>query len=121
MIILCVEDEAFLLNDIAEELTLAGYDVVAASNGVEAMSRIKERQPDLVLSDVSMPIMNGCELLRELRSAQSALSNVPVVLMTAYEEAEVARRCSNSPDAVIRKPIDYEDLITVLSRFHATK
>jgi CheY-like chemotaxis protein len=121
MIILCVEDESFLLNDMVEELRFAGYDVMEASNGVDAMSRLEDRRPDLVLSDVSMPLMNGCELLARLRSDKGNLSKTPIVLMTAFDESEVARRCSASPDAVIRKPIDYCELLTTLRRFHPTE
>ncbi len=120
MLILCVEDEAFLLSDICEELNLAGYDVEQASNGIEALSRIEERKPDLVLSDISMPLMNGCELLHRIRSTRDLLPKAPVILMTAFDDAEVARRCSLSPDAIIRKPIDYEELIEVVRRFQTS-
>jgi|LNFM01.2.fsa_nt_gb CheY-like chemotaxis protein len=121
MLILCVEDEAFLLSDICEELNLAGYDVDEASNGVEALSRIEVRKPDLIISDISMPIMNGCELLLRIRCDQKSLSDAPVILMTAFDEAEVARRCSINPDAVIRKPIDYGELIEVIRRFEPSR
>ena len=115
MLILCVEDESFLRNDIVEELILAGYDVVEACDGVQALEKIAARPPDLILTDVSMPRMNGSDLLAKLRAER--LCDAPVLFMTAFDEAEIALRSSVKPDVIIRKPVDYGDLLAVLQRF----
>ena len=117
MRILCVEDESFLRSDIVEELTIAGYDVVEACNGEEALEQVVARYPDLVLTDVSMPRMNGYDLLAKLRSEEHKHFDAPVIFMTAFDETEVALHCSVKPDAIIRKPVDYGDLIATLKTF----
>ncbi len=119
MLILCVEDESFLRDDIVEELTIAGYDVVEACNGEQALERIAACRPDLILTDVSMPRMNGYDLLTKVKGER--LTNAPVLFMTAFDEAEVTLRGGLMPDALIRKPVDYSDLLTLLKGFQPIK
>ena len=119
MLILCVEDESFLRDDLVEELTLAGYDVVEACNGEQALERLQACRPDLILTDVSMPRMNGYDLLTKLK--RERLTNAPVLFMTAFDEAEVALRGGEMPDALIRKPVDYSDLLNILKGFQPIK
>lgn len=121
MLILCVEDENFLRTDIVEELIIAGYDVVEACNGEQALEQVAARNPDLILTDISMPCMNGYDLLAKLRSDEHKHHNAPVIFMTAFDETDVALRCSARPDAIIRKPVDYGDLIAVLKTFDSAK
>lgn len=121
MLILCVEDENFLRNDIVEELIIAGYDVVEACNGEQALEQVAARYPDLILTDISMPRMNGYDLLAKLRSEKHKHYNAPVIFMTAFDETEVALHCSVKPDAIIRKPVDYGDLLATLTTFQPPK
>ena len=121
MLILCVEDENFLRNDIVEELIIAGYNVVEACNGEQALEQVAAHCPDLILTDVSMPRMNGYDLLAKLRSEEQKHYPAPVIFMTAFDETEVLLHCSVKPDAVIRKPVDYGDLLAKLRTFQPPK
>src|SRR5690606_2756434 len=72
--ILCVEDEIDLRTDIAEELSAAGYDVVEAANGREALARLDTVHPDLILCDITMPELNGYEFMAKVRSEREDLA-----------------------------------------------
>ncbi|MFP5455780.1 MAG: response regulator transcription factor, partial [Alphaproteobacteria bacterium] len=70
--ILCVEDETEILADLVEELAHAGFSVEGAVNGVEALARVDARLPDLIVSDMQMPELDGLSLVRELRARDSS-------------------------------------------------
>ncbi len=85
--ILVVEDEGMMRKVVGRELTAAGCDVVYAANGEEALAKLAEALPDLVISDVNMPRMDGFELLVRIRS-QAATKALPVILLTARGDTE---------------------------------
>jgi len=80
--ILVVEDESSLRTILKMQLEAAGYDVATALDGVEGLDKINSDQPDLVLLDVMMPRMDGCEVCRRLR-ASFLTSQIPVIMLTA--------------------------------------
>ncbi len=81
--ILCIEDDRETAALIAEELLDRGYDVTLAHDGREGLRRDPENQPDLVLSDISMPAMSGFELLERLVALAPRFSRMPFVFLTA--------------------------------------
>ena len=80
--ILVVDDESAIVETVEELLTWDGHTVLTASNGVRALEVLGEHVPDLLLIDFMMPLKDGIETLREIRS-RDALASLPVVLMTA--------------------------------------
>ena len=112
--LLCVEDEECLREDLAEELRLAGYDVLLAKNGKDGLQQVRDGAPGLVICDISMPVMNGYELLAELRREDRIASRIPVVLMTAYDRLHVETNSKFPPDAIMQKPVDYKELLKVI-------
>lgn len=107
--ILVVDDEPQLQRLISDWLTEAGYKIVTASNGQEGLKRFKEHSPDLVISDVWMPGMDGYQLCRMLKRH----SNVSVLLMTGVpNEVAVLREMDVGADDVIIKPFDMHNLIS---------
>lgn len=110
--ILCVEDEADLREDIVEELEDSGYKVFQASNGREGLEMILKHGPDMVLSDITMPEMNGHEMLVELRKNHPAHSDVPLVFLSALSDRnEVIDGIKLGADDYLVKPIDYPILL----------
>ena len=91
-------------------LTAHGFSVLEAQNGAEALHQVDERPPDLVLLDVMMPVMDGLETLRRLR-AHAATSSVPVIMLSAQDEAGARRARDLRPDLYLRKPIAPDDLL----------
>jgi CheY-like chemotaxis protein len=82
--ILLVDDEAAIIENLAPFLERSGFQVITASNGEEAIAEIQSESPELVVSDVLMPKMDGRELLRTLRRADNW---IPVILLTQVGEA----------------------------------
>lgn len=116
--ILCVEDEPDLRSDIAEELVSAGYHVVEADNGREALEKLKTKRPDLILCDITMPELGGYELMAKVRSERSDLAEVPFIFLTALaDRSEVLNGKNAGADDYLVKPVDFDDLLaTIKSR-----
>jgi two-component system KDP operon response regulator KdpE len=79
--VLIVEDEEKIINFIRLKLGLSGYEVIGAANGKEALDLARTAKPDVVVLDILMPVMDGFEVLKQLRT----FSNVPVIVATAKE------------------------------------
>lgn len=79
--VLIVEDDLALREALCDTLELEGYSVISAKNGIEALSQLQKYAASLVISDVQMPVMDGLQLLQNIRQKFEAL---PVLLMTAY-------------------------------------
>lgn len=83
--ILVVDDMAIFRDPLAASLRLAGYETVCAVDGKEALARVAEGRPDLVLLDLAMPVLDGLGFLRAFR-ANPANARVPVIVLTAAAE-----------------------------------
>lgn len=114
--ILVVEDEAHIRQLVQINLKRAGYEVVTAANGREALEAVRARHPDLVVTDVMMPEVDGFEVLRTLK-ADDATSSIPVVMLTAKEQdADVMRGWQNGADLYLTKPFDVRELLVFVQR-----
>ena len=116
--VLVVEDQIEMLESIQTILEMEGYRVLTASHGRAGLQMAREHNPDLILSDVMMPEMNGYDLLRELR-ATSGLESTPFIFMTALAESTDMRRGMNlGADDYLTKPVSRESLLeTIVARF----
>jgi DNA-binding response OmpR family regulator len=107
--ILLVDDEAAIIENLAPFLERSGFQVKTASNGEEALAAIQSETPELVVSDVLMPKMDGRELLRTLRRADNW---IPVILLTQVGEAfERAMALEEGADDYINKPFEPHELV----------
>ena len=89
--ILVIDDEEMYREIISVTLQLAGYRVVTAGNGVEGLAAAKEHRPDLILSDINMPKMDGLALLTAL-GQESTVAGTPFVFLTGNAELADLRR-----------------------------
>ena len=96
-IILAVDDEETMLKLLRVNLSLDGYDVITASNGVSALELLEERQPDLIILDIMMPGQDGFQVLDLIRER----CNVPVIMLTARGEVTTLK------DALVLGADDY--------------
>jgi two-component system phosphate regulon response regulator PhoB len=112
-IILVVEDEEPVQQLVADLLDGEGYHVLVADDGAQALALIHADCPDLVLTDLMMPVMSGVELCRRLR-ADERTRQVPIVVMTAAGrgQSEAARA-----DAYLAKPFDLEVLLEIVASY----
>lgn len=112
--VLLVEDTPFLRAAFGRLLRLQGFDVCEATDGREALDRLEEFHPQLVLTDLMMPVMDGYELIRAIH-ADPATASLPVVAITANATEDAAREAMDAGAlAVIHKPIDLPGLLSHL-------
>lgn len=109
--ILCIDDEAHLREDIAEELEDEGYQVLQACDGHEGLKQILQHKPDLVICDISMPRKNGYELLKEIRSDHGISAEMPFIFLSALADKQhVIAGLRLGADNYITKPVDFDIL-----------
>ena len=114
--ILCIEDDRETSELIAEELTESGFEITVAHDGQEGFAAILKVMPDLVLCDISMPIMSGFEVLTRLTALEPRFKDMPFVFLTALADRdnELHGRQLGADDYVI-KPIDFRILGTIIN------
>jgi CheY-like chemotaxis protein len=110
--ILVVEDHADLREMLAVLLESEGFVVQTAANGAEALERLRDARPALILLDLMMPVMTGDEF-RERQLADPKYRDVPVICMTAAHDGHT-RAVRMRADEFFQKPLDFEQLITVV-------
>ncbi|MDQ3816538.1 MAG: response regulator [Acidobacteriota bacterium] len=113
--ILVVEDDRSIRRYLEVILQRAGYCVVAAEDGLEAMKQALTLAIDAVVTDAIMPHLNGYELCRFLRH-HPKFSRLPVVLLSGFERADAAQDADDRPDVYLAKPVRPEELTGCLAR-----
>ncbi|WP_430884070.1 response regulator transcription factor [Fusibacter sp. JL216-2] len=106
--ILVVDDEQEIAELIRDYLKATGYDVIIASNGEEGLETFEKEKPDMAILDIMMPVMDGLELCRRIRSA----SNIPILMLTAKkEDADKILGLGLGADDYVTKPFSPRELI----------
>jgi CheY-like chemotaxis protein len=109
-LVLVADDNEDILGLVKAVLERSGYDVVAVGDGAQALARVGERKPDLAVLDITMPHVDGLEVLRRLR-ADEATSRLPVILLSAQaQEADVERGFNTGASAYLKKPFSPREL-----------
>ena len=107
-LILVVDDEPSVRDLISDALTLAGYNSISAAHGLEALTKLRENQIDLMILDINMPNMDGYEVLQRMREQGS---RTPVIVLTARLDREDTKRAFElGADDFVRKPFGIEEL-----------
>lgn len=113
--VLCIDDDREIVGLIAEELTDRGYRVSVAFDGEQGLQAILAEAPDIVLADVSMPVMSGFDLLERLTSLSPRFATMPFLYLTALSDrANELRGRKLGADDYICKPVDFEILATII-------
>lgn len=106
--IMIVDDDPFILQAVEKFLKTKGLDVISMSDPEQAYYAAEEKKPDLIISDIGMPGMDGFALLRALKRNQST-SKIPSIFLTASDKVEdVEKGFACGAQAYILKPIDWE-------------
>ena len=112
--LLIVDDEPNLLRAVAACLRGEGYEVDTARSGEEALVQIAQRLPDLIVSDIRMPRMDGYALARQLRN-NPRTHLIPIVFLTAKDEsADRIAGIRSGVDAYLTKPFEPDELVAVI-------
>jgi DNA-binding NarL/FixJ family response regulator len=114
--ILCIEDDHETAAIIARELVDRGFDVTLAHDGHEGFVSILKLMPDLVLCDISMPIMSGFDVLERLNELAPRLGHVPFIVITALSDRDNELRARRlGADDYVTKPIDFDMLDMIIN------
>ena len=109
--VLIVDDYPDAREMYAEYLDFSGFEVVEAENGMEALQRAIETEPDIILMDLSLPVMDGWEATRRLK-ADKRTASIPVVALTGHALAGISEGAKKAGcDAFVTKPCLPEDLV----------
>jgi CheY-like chemotaxis protein len=115
-LVLIVEDQTELRHLYVQQLTMSGFDVIEAGNGAEAINHTSARLPDVVLMDLSLPVVDGWEATKRLKS-DARTAHIPVVALTAHDGAGELQRATNvGCDWFVPKPCPPDSLITEVRR-----
>jgi CheY-like chemotaxis protein len=110
--ILVVDDDPDILEALSEILEAEGYEVDRARHGQEALARIEQRRPDLILLDLMMPVMDGWEFSQALRQ-RSDWDDIPVVVLSADRQAGAKARVVGAR-GFLAKPFELNELLRVV-------
>jgi len=106
--VLVVEDESQIAQIVRDYLQHAGFAVITAADGREALARVRERRPDLVLLDLGLPGIDGMDVARQLRQS----GNTPIIMLTArVEETDRLRGLDAGADDYITKPFSPREVV----------
>ena len=109
--ILVVEDHHDTSFTLCRLLKLEGYEVDHAIDGVAGFSTASSLHPDLIVTDLQMPRMNGIEMIREIRK-DFGLNGTPILVMSAYGRRTLDEAMEAGANGFIEKPLDFDNLLT---------
>jgi CheY-like chemotaxis protein len=108
--VLVVDDDRDTVGTLERTLAARGIDVMTAFDGKEALERVAERRPDLVLLDLRMPVMDGYEVIHEMKTSPETM-DIPIVAMTAYHVDSDKSAILSLAVTQVSKPLEAEDLV----------
>ncbi len=112
--VLYVEDEKDLQLAVSQMLDLLGYEVAYVGNGKAGVEKAESWKPDIILMDVRMPVMDGPEAIRVLRSKPDT-QKIPIFVLSAYTDSKTRLSCKDAgADGFFPKPLDIEKIDTVI-------
>jgi len=112
--ILVVEDTADSREMFKWMLEQEGHSVITAENGERAWELAMQSPPDLLLTDIMMPLKSGVQLIRDFRKSKTALSNIPIVAISAFGIEELHEAMEAGANAILRKPNDLDSVTTTV-------
>ncbi len=114
--ILVVDDERHIVRLVQVNLERAGYEVLTAFDGVEALEKVKNEMPDMVVLDVMMPRMDGFEVLKNLQS-DPRFQNIPAIMLTAKaQDADIFKGWASGVSSYLTKPFNPRELLVFVER-----
>jgi len=115
-VVLLVDDYPDAREMYAEYLEFSGFEIIQAGNGVEAIERAQDSHPDVILMDLSLPVMDGWEATRRLK-ADERTKEIPVLAVTGHALTGVSNDAKNAGcDGFITKPCLPEDLVAEIRK-----
>ncbi|MBN1392535.1 MAG: response regulator [Sedimentisphaerales bacterium] len=114
--VLVVDDEADIVSTVKYRLEFCEFEVVTASNGKEGLEKAASEKPDVILLDISMPVMDGHEMLARLKNSPD-IKDIPVIVVSAFSDAkDIAKAAELGIADYVTKPFDFPDLMGKISK-----
>lgn len=116
--VLVVEDDQFYGNIFKIKLSKEGYDVIVATDGEQGLKVARERKPDLILLDMIMPVKDGIETLKELRSDEN-LKNVKVIVLSNLgqeNESKITKDMAVS-DSIVKANMSIQEMVAKVKKY----
>lgn len=115
--VLIVDDEPFNVDYLEQQLEDSNYQLITAFNGREALDKIESEQPDLILLDLMMPVLDGFGVLAHVK-ADPVLRDIPVIIISAEKDSKsVVRGIKQGAEDYLTKPVEEDILIQKLKEF----
>lgn len=114
--ILVIDDDNDYRDDLREVLELELYKTIGAPNGLVGWQMVQQYLPDLVICDIDMPVMNGIEVLKTLKST-SSFANIPFVIVSGQDEPTLISASKLGAEAVFRKPVEITVLLSAINPY----
>lgn len=115
--VLIVDDEPFNVDYLEQELEDCNYQLISAFNGKEALDKIQREQPDLVLLDLAMPILDGFAVLAHIK-ADNVLRDIPVIIISSASDSKsIVKGIRQGAEDYLTKPVDGDLLVNKLKEY----
>lgn len=118
--ILVVEDYDDTRNFMKLLLETHGYQVIEASDGIEALDKYKNQHPDIVLMDISLPVVDGLTATKAIRELEGDSDHLPIIAVTAFGKYYYKQAMEAGCDELIDKPVDFDAIESVLNNYLPT-
>jgi two-component system, chemotaxis family, chemotaxis protein CheY len=112
--ILVVDDTTDTRDLLHMYLKTAGYTVFMAADGGEGLYQAKMDEPDLIITDISMPNLDGYDMIRQLRAIEQ-FATVPIIALTAYGEEQLEKAREAGANQAVSKPMNLEELVELVN------
>ncbi len=113
--VLMADDEIDILTIMSKKIRAEGYEVITANDGQEAWEKIVKEIPDVILLDLSMPVLDGFSVLKKLREAPPSSKWQPVIIISAHNEMEdMQKGFSLEADHYLTKPCRVDDILKAI-------
>jgi CheY-like chemotaxis protein len=116
--VLVVEDTLDTRQLLEMYLTMEGFDVVTAIDGIDGIAKALSESPDVIITDINMPRLDGVEMIKQLRE-QDIFRRVKVIAMTAYGSGPAREASEAGADFVLRKPILFDSIAETIRKLVA--
>jgi Response regulator containing CheY-like receiver, AAA-type ATPase, and DNA-binding domains len=115
--VLIVDDEAFNVDYLEQALEDSNYQIITASNGQEALDKIQSDQPDLVLLDLAMPVLDGFAVLAQVKADQ-VLREIPVIIISGeHDSKSVVKGIKQGAEDYLTKPVNADLLVKKVKEY----
>lgn len=119
IIVLLADDNIDSCEMLSEYLQALGYQIMLAYNGKEAIQRVEEQPPNVILMDIQMPVMDGLEAIRHLK-ADPRFVNIPIIALTALAMRGDRERCLEAgADEYLSKPVNLKMMVNLIDSLQA--